>query len=70
MGIAPRHRRRNSHDGIAEVEVEGMPAAVPSPVATAVHIEFENGLKFDRTGMEVDSLISFLTKIRGALCLG
>lgn len=71
QGIAPRRRR--SHDvpeGMVEIETAGMPASAVSPKATAVHIEFENGLKFDRETMEVDSLIEFLSKIRGALCLG
>ena len=52
------------------VEIEAVGPAVHSPKATSVHIEFENGLKFDRSEMDVDSLVEFLTKIRGALCLG
>lgn len=67
-GIAPRKRRKASPEGMVEVEAVG--TAVASPKATSVHIEFENGLKFDRGDMEVDSLVEFLTKIRGALCLG
>lgn len=67
-GIAPRKRRKATPAGMVEIEAVG--TAVASPKATSVHIEFENGLKFDRNGMEVDSLVEFLTKIRGALCLG
>ena len=52
------------------VEIEAVGPAVHPPKATSVHIEFENGLKFDRSEMDVDSLVEFLTKIRGALCLG
>lgn len=70
-GLSPR-RKSNRPEGLVEMEADMMPPADagPSPRATAVHIEFENGLKFDRTGMEVDTLVEFLTKIRGALCLG
>jgi hypothetical protein len=54
-----------------ELEPIGQPPVPESiPKTTSVHIEFENGLKLDRTEMEVDHLIEFLTKIRGALCLG
>lgn len=69
-GISLRRQRRVADipQGMLEVEAIGMPAM--SPKATCVHIEFENGLKFDRTEMEVDALVEFLTKIRGALCLG
>lgn len=67
-GMAPRKRRKAVPEGMAEVEAVG--TAVVSPKATSVRIEFENGLKFDRSEMEVDSLVEFLTKIRGALCLG
>jgi len=54
-----------------ELKTVGVPP-VPEriPKTTSVHIEFENGLKLDRAEMEVDHLIEFLTKIRGALCLG
>lgn len=55
---------------MVEVIADGIPPTGPSPMTTAVHIEFANGLKFDRTDMEVDALIEFLTRIRGALCLG
>lgn len=69
-GLSPRHKRREASAALVEMEVEGMVSAHPSPMADTVHIEFANGLKFDRTGMEVDALVEFLTKIRGALCLG
>lgn len=55
---------------MVEMIADGIPPTGPSPMATTVHIEFANGLKFDRTEMEVDALIEFLTRIRGALCLG
>lgn len=69
-GIAPRRQRKGSDapPGMLEVEAIGMPSM--SPKTTCVHIEFENGLKFDRAEMDVDALVEFLTKIRGALCLG
>lgn len=72
-GLAPRRRRRTSEtlqSGMVELIAEDMPTGTPSPMATSVHIEFANGLKFDRAEMEVDSLIQFLTEILGALCLG
>lgn len=72
-GLAPRRQRRNSvpePSGMVEMISDGIPQADPSPMANIVHIEFVNGLKFDRSNMEVDALVEFLTKIRGALCLG
>lgn len=69
-GIAPRKQRRAAApEGMVEIEAVGE-AMMQSPKATSVHIEFENGLKFDRAEMEVDALVEFLSKIRGALCLG
>jgi hypothetical protein len=70
-GIRPRLVRRKQPKGMIELEPIGIPP-VPErvPKTTSVHIEFENGLKLDRTEMDVDHLIEFLTKIRGALCLG
>lgn len=71
MGVSPRRKRLVEPEaGMVEIEAVGVPEAAASPMATAVHIEFENGLKFDREAMEVDSLVEFPTKIRGALCLG
>lgn len=67
-GIAPRKKRKAPPAGMFEMEAVGI--KVCSPKTTSVHIEFENGLKFDRDEMEVDALVEFLTKIRGALCLG
>lgn len=73
-GIAPRRQRRASAaptaSGMVEMMADDIPKAGPSPMATSVHIEFANGLKFDRSDMEVDALVEFLTKIRSALCLG
>jgi hypothetical protein len=70
-GISPRVKRRKIPKGMVELEPVGLPPVPESiPKTTSVHIEFENGLKLDRTEMEVDHLIEFLTKIRGALCLG
>ena len=70
-GLAPRRQRHTGSAGrMVEMEAVGDPVPAPTPKTTSVHIEFENGLKFDREVMEVDALIGFLTKIRGALCLG
>lgn len=72
-GLAPRRQRRTSEtlpSGMVEMIAEDMPKETLSPMATSVHIEFANGLKFDRAEMEVDSLVKFLTEIRSALCLG
>lgn len=72
-GISPRRQRQASAtppSGMVEMMADDMPKTEPSPMATSVHIEFANGLKFDRTEMEVDALVEFLTKIRSALCLG
>lgn len=73
MGISLRRQHRPSkpiHSDMVEMIVDDMPQDETSPMATAVHIEFANGLKFDRTEMDVDSLVKFLIEIRGALCLG
>lgn len=69
-GLSPRRKRREAPAGLVEMEVAVAGPGHPSPMADTVHIEFANGLKFDRSGMEVDALVEFLTKIRGALCLG
>lgn len=72
-GISPRCQYSTSQPiplGKVEMVANDIPPASPSPMATSVHIEFANGLKFDRAEMEVDSLIKFLTEIRSALCLG
>lgn len=72
-GISSRRQHRASatpQTGMVEMIADNAPQTGPSPMATAVHIEFANGLKFDRSDMEVDSLVEFLTKIRSALCLG
>lgn len=72
-GVAPRRQRRKAspvESGLVELIADRLPHRDSSPMATAVHIEFANGLQFDRAEMEVDALVEFLTKIRGALCLG
>lgn len=69
-GLSSRRKRHETPAGFVEMEVAGVSPGQSSPMADAVHIEFANGLKFDRAGMEVDALVEFLTKIRGALCLG
>lgn len=71
-GLSPRIRRSKAPEGLVEMVAvdDATTTRRPSPMATAVHIEFENGLRFDRDGMDVDSLVEFLTKIRGAICLG
>jgi len=71
-GISPRHKKRvTPPNGMLRLEAVDIPS-IPDrgPTTTSVHIEFENGLTLDRAGMKVDHLIEFLTKIRGALCLG
>lgn len=50
------------------VEVEDIPRSEPL-YKVSVLMEFENGLRFSREGMEVESLIEFLTKIKPVLCL-
>lgn len=51
-----------------EVEIEDIPR--PKSVSkVTVQMEFENGIRFCREGMEVESLIEFLTKIKPVLCL-
>ena len=69
-GLSPRRKRTKPEPGMVEIMAVDMPVASVAPVATAVHIEFANGLKFDRADMAVDALVEFLIKIRGALCLG
>lgn len=72
-GISPRRSCRSSQpvpSGMVEIIADDIPQAGPSPMANLVYIEFANGLKFDHAKMEVDSLIKFLTEIRGVLCLG
>lgn len=64
--LSPRRRSKVAVGLVEMVAVDDAAIArTPSPKATAVHIEFENGLRFDRDGMDVDSLVEFLTKIRG-----
>ena len=55
---------------VERVKVRHQASPGPSPKALRVGIEFENGLKFVRDGMDIDTLIDFLTKLRPALCLG
>ena len=51
------------------------PTDIPSPASRRsagranVRIEFENGLLFERRGMDVDLLAEFIDMIRPALCL-
>lgn len=57
--------------GLIEAEVTDMPTTSRESAGVAnVRIEFENGLLFERRGMEVDVLLEFIDKIRPALCLG
>ena len=55
---------------VERIKVRHQTCTGPSPKALRVGIEFENGLKFVREGMDIDTLIDFLTKLRPALCLG
>ena len=67
-GLGKPRKKRSAPTGLVEVEVED----VPRPVAlynVSVRLEFENGLRFQREEMEVESLIEFLTKIKPVLCL-
>lgn len=56
--------------GLIEAEVTDLPGRPRQSAGRAdVRIEFENGLLFERQGMEVDVLVEFIDKIRPALCL-
>ena len=71
MGFAPRRRRASVENGLVEMVADDAPAQTGvTAKAVSIHIEFENGLRFDRSDMDVDSLVGFLTSIRPALCLG
>lgn len=67
-GLGKPRRKRSAPTGLVEVEVENIPQSAPLYKVT-VQMEFENGLRFSREGMEVESLIEFLTKIKPVLCL-
>lgn len=67
-GLGKPRRKRSAPTGLVEVEVENVPRSEPLYKVT-VQMEFENGLRFSREGMEVESLIEFLTKIKPVLCL-
>lgn len=66
-----RPRREQAPEGLVEMEVTDMPAPETRRSAgrANVRIEFENGLLFERRGMEVDLLAEFIDRIRPALCL-
>lgn len=67
-GIGKRRRKRPAPQGLIEVEVEERPRTkVVSKVS--VQMEFENGIRFQREEMDVESLIEFLIKIQPVLCL-
>ena len=66
-------RQKRAPRGMIETVVTDVPAmAAPprSPGRANVRIEFENGLLFERCGMEVETLLEFIDRIRPALCLG
>ena len=65
-------RQKRTPRGMIEAMVTDVPAmtAPKSPGKANVRIEFENGLLFERSGMEVETLLEFIDKIRPALCLG
>lgn len=67
-GLGKPRRKRSAPTGLVEVEVENIPQSAPLYKVT-VQMEFKNGLRFSREGMEVESLIEFLTKIKPVLCL-
>ena len=73
-----RPRRDHAPEGIVEMEVTDMPSPASRRSAgratlavglANVRIEFENGLLFERRGMDVDLLAEFIDMIRPALCL-
>ena len=76
-GLCERRRSQSPvapAESMVEMEVERIKvrhqtSPGSSPKALRVGIEFENGLKFVREGMDLDVLIDFLTKLRPALCL-
>lgn len=75
-----RWRRKNGHSipqnprrptGFLEVRAIGIgvaPSAAKREI-TRVSLRFGNGLSFERKGMDIDSLISFLKRIKPLLCL-
>ena len=65
-------RPKRAPRGMIETVVTDLPATAVtiSPGRANVRIEFENGLLFERCGMEVETLLEFIDKIRPALCLG
>ena len=66
-----RPRRDHAPEGMVEIEVTDMPVSESRGSAgrANVRIEFENGLVFERRGMDVDLLAEFIDRIRPALCL-
>jgi len=69
-GLSSKRKSSSGESALVEIAMDEGLQSPEAPKATAVHIEFENGLRFDRSGMDVDTLIRFLTKLKGALCLG
>lgn len=67
-GLGKPRCKRSAPKGLVEVEVEDAPRPETLYKVT-VQMEFENGLRFSREGMDVESLIEFLTKIKPVLCL-
>lgn len=68
QGLGKPRRKRSAPSGLVEVDVEDIPRPEPLCKVTVL-MEFENGLRFSREGMDVESLIEFLTKIKPVLCL-
>ena len=67
-GLGKPRKRKPVPTGLIEVEVENAPATAMASKVT-VQMEFENGIRFCRESMDVESLIEFLTKIKPVLCL-
>ena len=65
-------RQKRAPRGMIEAVVTDVPATavLRSPGRANVRIEFENGLLFERCGIEVETLLEFIDKIRPVLCLG
>lgn len=64
----PRRNREPAAGGMVEVDVVGFKQPCHAKTSR-VEIVFDNGLRFERDVMDVDSLIEFLTKIKPVLCL-
>ncbi len=67
-GLGKARKRKPVPAGMVEMEIEEMPRPDTASMVS-VQMEFGNGLRFSREGMDVDGLIEFLTRIKPVLCL-